>query len=568
MSFINIVFFLSLIVGICSAYTPFVPYPCPGNTPCTASGALPEFPGLGNQGFAAGISGDGNWAVLGAPFYPIDQEIAVIVTIAGESFLPGVRGLALVYEKTSTSNNEEHWNLVQVINATNEVLCPGSPDTGTNFGFSVAINQDGSYIAISADKDSQGGCRNGAVYVYQRSSTTTQTSAWNSGSNSASSNPYKLQQKLIPCFPGSPDQPFPSVQQNYAGSAGYTVAIDDDGDVLAVGAPTSYEGTGSVVVFYRSSSTWVQDPLTPIIPCNLQPSEFLTTGTVNSSCTTLLAGPGFGGALDINADGTILVIGASSENGIFNASLESIAATGATFVYQSYPSTTYQQNNQWTNQNSGWNNYGNNINNNNNINYENGDLIVPIQNFGYNFAAVPWLQIAKVIGQPTNFDQAQGASVAVNCDGSIFATYGPASILTEGPTMVYVFQRNNYGQYTQLQAITVAPTTQFNANSGTGGVDLDEDGDVLVAGVPCNTVAGENNSPCTSPGQVNVYQRASTNVKFPSSPNQIITDRDTDGSSDQGVQTQLDNSGLHVLFSGPSNNAGQGTGYIWKRTSE
>lgn len=141
------------------------------------------------------------------------------------------------------------------------------------YGASVAINSDGSTAIVGAplhDRPSHSNA--GAAYVYTRSGYS-----------------WSLQTQLL-----AGDVYFNS-------NFGKSVALSDDGNTAAIGAP-GHAGDGAVYVFTRSGSTWSQQA--KIVPN--------TTGTNNS-----------GISVDLSADGNTLIIGNSTGS----------SSTGRAYIY-------------------------------------------------------------------------------------------------------------------------------------------------------------------------------------------------------------------------------------------
>lgn len=132
-----------------------------------------------------------------------------------------------------------------------------NPDAGDNFGQSVAVSSDGNTVAIGAfnedsnaigvggDESNNGATDSGAVYVFTRTGSVWSQQAYLKASNTEASDRF-----------------------------GWTVALSDDGNTLAVGAPGESSGSpgingvqndnsttfsGAVYVFTRAGATWSQE---------------------------------------------------------------------------------------------------------------------------------------------------------------------------------------------------------------------------------------------------------------------------------------------------------------------
>lgn len=114
-----------------------------------------------------------------------------------------------------------------------------TPPNSTNlrFGREVDFNSDATYIAIGDFNDNTNYSVGGSVCVYTRSGTV-----------------WTLQQRIVPSDNG-PELYF-----------GHSCSISDNGDVLLVGAATDFisTGPGSAYIFRRSGSVWSQEVKLPL----------------------------------------------------------------------------------------------------------------------------------------------------------------------------------------------------------------------------------------------------------------------------------------------------------------
>jgi len=99
-----------------------------------------------------------------------------------------------------------------------------------------------------------------------------------------------------------------------AARQGISVALSDDGNTLAVGGYTDDNVTGAVWIFTRASSTWTQ-----------QGSKLVGTGYVDF--------PGQGFSVELSSDGNTLAIGGSADD----------SGLGATWIFTRASSTWTQQ---------------------------------------------------------------------------------------------------------------------------------------------------------------------------------------------------------------------------------
>ena len=137
-------------------------------------------------------------------------------------------------------------------------------DSGDQFGHSVAMSQDGKFVAIGAPHNSDGGSLAGHVRVLQ----------WNAMANAW--------QQIGADLDGE------SAGDRYGGS----VAISDDGKLLAIGAHGAHNFTGHVSVYQWTGSGW--ENLPHVSAYGLSDREF------------------FGLSVDLSSNGQTMIVGAPS----------------------------------------------------------------------------------------------------------------------------------------------------------------------------------------------------------------------------------------------------------------
>ena len=203
-------------------------------------------------GSSVAINSDGTYAVVGAP-----QEDT-----------NGIQaGAAYIYARSGSTWTQQQ----KIIGSTT--------DASDYFGGSVAINSDGTYIAVGAHSEN-------SVFVFTRSGST-----WT---------------EQAKCQPS--DGPY---NTNFGG----TLDINSDGTYFITG--DAYKsGGGSAYVFTRSGSTWTQQA--KLLSTDLEASDY------------------FGLDVAINSDATYAIIGAAFEDtGLSNA--------GAAYIFTRSGSTWTQQ---------------------------------------------------------------------------------------------------------------------------------------------------------------------------------------------------------------------------------
>jgi hypothetical protein len=210
--------------------------------------------------------------------------------------------------------------------------------TSTDAGRSVAVNQDGSIVAVGSWEDATTGP--GSVRVYELV-----TGAWvqkglalvgaadadffavdvelsADGLTLAIGSPYNTSrtgQVFVYAWNGTA---WIAKGSTLVGAGtnrdfGFAVSLSADGDTLAVGAPNEDGAVGNVYVYSWSDPTW---------------------GLVGSRIPgdSAVVGSGFGRALDLNSAGTVVVIGARSapSGGVFPGVARVYGFTGSAWNQQ------------------------------------------------------------------------------------------------------------------------------------------------------------------------------------------------------------------------------------------
>jgi hypothetical protein len=180
-------------------------------------------------GFAVTLSGDGNTLAVSAPYE--DSAATGINGNQADNSMPN-SGAAYVFSRTGTT-----WVQQAYVKASNT----GEKDEGDEFGYSIALSDDGNTLAVGAigedsaakgingDQTDNAANGAGAVYVYTRSSATWAQQAYVKSSNTARNIMY-----------------------------GYSVSLSANGDTMAVGEFDADRGKGALYVMIRSGSTWSQ----------------------------------------------------------------------------------------------------------------------------------------------------------------------------------------------------------------------------------------------------------------------------------------------------------------------
>ena len=241
----------------------------------------------GHAGYGTAISGDGNTIAIGAP-----HESSASKGINGDQKDNSASDAGAVYVFTRSGAN---WSQQAYVKASNT-------DAGDHFGHAVALSADGNTMAVSAfweSSNAKGVNGNqadnsipqaGAVYVFTRRGATWTQQAYVKASNTGEAG-------TADSF-GDGDQ------------FGFSVALSDDGSVLAVGALTEDSASpgingneasntaasaGAVYVFGRTGDIWAQQAY--VKPMNPDGGDM------------------FGYTVSLSADGATLAIGSYDEGG-------------------------------------------------------------------------------------------------------------------------------------------------------------------------------------------------------------------------------------------------------------
>ena len=185
-----------------------------------------------NFGYVVRLSGDGTTMAVSAYF-----ESSAATGVNGDQNDDSIPQAGAVYVFTRRG---ETWTQQAYIKASNtgEAGKGDEPGDGDQFGFSLALSNDGNTLAAGAiGEDGAGNSMQsaGAVYVFGRTGT-----AWTE------------QAYVKPANPGGGDL------------FGYAVSLTGDGNMLAVGSfdedglDEKMTGTGAVYVFGRTGGAWTQ----------------------------------------------------------------------------------------------------------------------------------------------------------------------------------------------------------------------------------------------------------------------------------------------------------------------
>jgi hypothetical protein len=272
----------------------------------------------GHIGNGVAVSGDGNTIAVGA-----QHESSNARGINGNQNNDSAYNAGAVYVFSRSGNAWAQQAYVKASNAGN----------GDHFGNAVALSADGNTMAVAAfwessaatgvngNQDDNSIPQAGAVYVFVR-----RGGAWTQQAYIKASNTGNAGEGDIP---GEGDQ------------FGFSLALSDDGNTLAVGAPSEDSNgsgvngnqkdesaltAGAVYVYARSANTWTQQAY---IKSDAPPMA--------------TAGDQFGYSVALNADGNTLAVGVYDEGGsgrTVNAPIDMMRnGSGAGYVYARKVST-------------------------------------------------------------------------------------------------------------------------------------------------------------------------------------------------------------------------------------
>jgi len=306
--------------------------------------------------------------------------------------------------------------------------------------------------------------------------------------------------------------------------SGWAVSLNNDGTIVAIGAPLSSSSTGHVRVFGYTSGGWSQ---------------------LGSDIDGQVSNGQHGMSVSLNGDGTILAIGAPF------ATVNAVAFAGHVRVF-GYTSGNWTQlginidGGTGINQIFGWS-----------VSLDSGgtklaigvpDLITgngPGSVQLYEYTSSSWSQLGSDIDGDTVGDWF-GTSVSLSADGTIVAIGAPLSSSFAGHVQVFGYTS---GGWSQLGSDIDGDTT---GDKSGWSVSLDSGGTKLAIGAPYNNGNG------FSSGHVRVFEWNSGG----SSWGQLGSDIDGEADSDTfGWSVSLSADGTTVAAGGPQN-GGDGAAII------
>lgn len=359
------------------------------------------------QGKSVSLSDDGNTLAVGCSGY-IDGHDQV--------------GSVIIFQR-----NNEIWN-----QQGDRLIGTGVLSQFPQQGASVSLSSDGNTLAFGGPFDNYG---IGATWIFTRNGTT-----------------WTQQTKLI------------GTGNTGTSQQGISVALNSDGNTLAVGGPYDNGGTGATWIFTRSGTTWTQ-----------QGNKLIGNGFTGSFIYQ-----GFSVSLD--AEGNTLAVGGFGDAG------NGIGGTGATWIFTRINSVWEQQGSKLIG--SGFTGT-----------YVNQGFSVSLDAFGDTLAVggpednngtgATWIFVQnngiwnqqgnKLVGYGnTGSSPNQAYSVSLSSDGNTLAVGGPNDNSGTGATWIFI--RNNT-VWSQNDVKLVGSNSLGSPEQGYS-VSLSSDGNTLAVGGP------------------------------------------------------------------------------------
>ncbi len=326
-------------------------------------------------------------------------------------------------------------------------------------------------------------------------------------------------------------------------SFGWSVALSDDGNTLAVGAPyedsaaannpsgNTSTDSGAVYIFVKSGNDWVQQ-------------GFLKAQTV-------VAGANFGNSVALSSDGNTLAVGAPLENG----------SQGGTYVFTRSNNSWAQKqrvqaSNAYSNALFGWsvalNDAGDTLavgspgeaNALATINTTNHNASSAGAVYVYKYSASTWGSQQYLKATSVVASDSLGSSVALSGTGTTLAVGAPQKSGGIGSVLVYTYSSS-------WSAATPVSATSNNSVSGDNfgaAVALNTLGDTLAVGAPYRASNGTNS------GAAYVFTKSTSWTQ-----QDYLKDSTTETDDDFGIALALSSDG-NTLVIGAIGEKGSATG--------
>ena len=387
--------------------------------------------------------------------------MAVACTIGTASLNPVNSAKTFYYDKVTDPNNHVY-RILNTVNSFYPTTQTGKKLVDTNLdaqGYAVALSADGSTLAVGGfNSNSTGGAD-----IYTRSGLTawTQQGSFIAATGTSGNNTAFLAVSVALSSDGntlaigfpfdtysatfaegvgatwvftrsagvwtqqSPKLVGTGITSTYA-QQGYSVALSDDGNTLAVGGPVDNGGIGATWIFTRSGTSWSQ-----------QGAKLLGTG----GSTT----PEQGWSVALSADGNTLAIGANYDNN----------GIGAVWIFTRSGTVWSQQGPKLIGSgyitNGGLVNQGNSVSlsSDGNTLAEGGinDNAAVGATWVFTRSANVWSQQGnKIVGTGNTGGSEQGSSVALSADGNTLAIGAQTDNSSTGATWIFIREGTNWYQ--------------------------------------------------------------------------------------------------------------------------
>ena len=395
-------------------------------------------------GNSVSISSDGTYAIVSAHFE--DGGAGDPLTSAGAVY---------VYVRSGSTWTQQ------------AKLTASDAQTQDEFGYSISISGDGSYVIVGARAE-DGGVGDplsnaGAAYIFVRSGST-----------------WTQQAKLV--------APSPASNTNF----GRAVDINSDGTYVMIGTPyeqTVAPATGAVYVFTRSGSTWTQQ-------AKIEASDAQTNDW-------------FGSSVAINPDATYAVIGATLLGGGRGGAAYIFTRSGSTWTEQQKIQSSDIQADDF------FGRLGTSINSDGTYVTvtafdEDGGVGDPLTNAGaayvFTRSGSTWTEQAKIVSSDLSGGDDFGFSSSMNADATYLIVGSRYHVGVSGDPLfrsgaAYIFSRSG-STWTEVKKLT-SSDLQGSDQFGTG-VSMSSDGNYIIVGAPFED--GGAGNPTGDAGAAYIYE--------------------------------------------------------------
>ena len=262
--------------------------------------------------------------------------------VVGATRMNSGEGVVYVYRLGSSG-----WILEETLEASNK----GDED---NFGASVAVKEDGSLIVVGAEgedsnltginnagADNDNAVNSGAAYVFRKTGESWAQEAYIKADNPGGDGDGTAAGDAVPSVH--------TLNASSGGSGGdrfgYSVGLSSNGLYFAVGSVSDdsesegifssqqtdndEEGVGAVHVYFYNGSSWA-------LQAYVKPSwngEGSNASDSNNASNMEFYGTSFGSSIDIDDDGSTMIIGAEREDSGSTGVIDSISFTGTGTKY-------------------------------------------------------------------------------------------------------------------------------------------------------------------------------------------------------------------------------------------